>query len=92
MTRIVGALAMGMLFLMISGDLRAKLMDSLAGAAEALDKAGIFAYVGLAVVLIGGMLIVLTSGPETQNRQHRPLVIKKSRRERRNEEKEKVVI
>jgi hypothetical protein len=73
MTQIVGALAMGLLFVLISGALRARLLDSLAAAADTLDQCGPSAYVGLAIVVAGGLLLVLTSGPEAQvERQFHP--------------------
>ena len=71
MTQIVGALAMGLLFVLISGALRARLLDGLAVAAAALDRCGPSAYVGLAIVVVGGLLLVLNSGPETQAKQYR---------------------
>jgi hypothetical protein len=62
MMRIVGALGMGFLFLSISPALRAKFLDGLAVVATAVDQAGVFAYVGLAIVIVGGGLIVLSNG------------------------------
>jgi hypothetical protein len=57
---------MGFLFLSISPALRARFLDGLAAVATAVDQAGVFAYVGLAIVIVGGVLIVLTSGPEAK--------------------------
>ena len=72
MAQIVGAMVMGMLFLMISGALRARFLDGLASVAEAVDRCGPTAYVGLGIVVAGGLLIVLSTGPEAQrNRMYR---------------------
>jgi len=85
MTQIMGALAMGLLFVMISGVLRARLLDSLAAAAEALDRSGPCVYVGLAIVVVGGLLLVANSGPETQaKRQYRSRLPRKASGERQD--------
>src|SRR5579872_2639196 len=77
MTRIAGALAMGLLFLSISPALRAKLLDDLAALADEVSRCGVFAYVGLAIVILGGALIVLTSGPEPQASAQDYVVVKR---------------
>ncbi len=69
---------MGFLFLTISPALRARLLGSLAMAADAVDHCGVTAYIGLAIVVIGGALIVLNSGPETQSDQDYIVVKRKS--------------
>ena len=79
MTQIVGALTMGLFFLLISGELRAKFIDGLAAAATAIDQCGVSAYVGLAIIVVGGFMLVLNSGPETQGKELPPLVLKKKK-------------
>ena len=82
MIRIVGALGMGFFFLSISPALRARFMDGMALVATAVDQAGVFAYVGLAIVIVGGVLIVLTRGPELQANEDYIVVKRKSSRAR----------
>src|SRR5215831_3614973 len=87
MIRIVGGLGMGFLFLSISPALRAKFLDGLAVVATAVDQAGVFAYVGSGIMIVGGVLIILTSGPESQANDDYIVVKRKSSRARAKDTK-----
>ena len=87
MMRIVGALGMGFPFLSISAALRAKFLDGLAVVATAVDQVGVFAYVGLAFVIVGGVLIVLSNGSELKANEDYIVVKRKSSRARAEDAK-----
>ena len=78
---------MGFLFLSISPALRAKFLDGLAVVATAVDQAGVFAYVGFGIMIVGGVLIILTRGPEPQANDDYIVVKRKSSRARAKETK-----
>ena len=64
MSRIIGAFGLGIFFLLISPNLRSEFMAGVAYVSDTLAHFGILTYLGLAVVVIGGLLFVLKRAPQ----------------------------
>jgi len=69
MTQIVGALALGLVFLMISPHLRATLIDGLGAVGDQLQRWGALTYLGFAVIGIGGLFAVFSRESAAQGKQ-----------------------
>src|SRR5215831_20455686 len=69
MMQTVGALALGLVFLMISPNLRATLIDGLGAVGDELQRWGALTYLSLAVIAIGGLLAVFARESAAQGKQ-----------------------
>jgi hypothetical protein len=69
MSQIVGALALGLVFLMISPNLRATLIDGLGAVGDELQRWGALTYVSLAIIAIGALLAVFSRESAAQGKR-----------------------